>query len=361
MLHFVKRDLSIVYCLLSTVNHDILINKLNYYGIRGPALSWLTSYLHGRQQCVNIDGTKSNLCKIKHGVPQGSILGPLLFLIYINDKVYSSKKLKFLLFADDTSLFLTGNNKDEMQTVLNAELTKVSEWLRANKLSLNIGKSKVLDFSKKHNPESPLVAKIDSKQIELTECAKYLGILIDNRLTYKNHASLVSKRMNKGNSILYKLRNFIPEKDIRNVFYAHVHSHINYGIGAWGGATEGTFSKITKKQKKSLSITFFKNKAKIQNANILTPVQLKNINWCKKIWRINHNCTLSLDWLSENISINPRDNGKYLVPYKNTLFGRKSIFSQGIKFWNKIPLNIKQLGTLNGFCKALKIHISLQN
>ena len=149
-----------------------------------------------------------------------------------------------------------------MQTVLNEELNNVSDWLRANKLSLNVSKSRLMDFSKKQNPKSLLSAKIENQEIELANCAKYLGILIDNKMSYKNQISAVSKKINNRNSILYKLRHFIPDKDIKNVYYAHIHSHINYGIGAWGGATKSNFTKIIRKQKKISKHCFFQRQNK---------------------------------------------------------------------------------------------------
>ena len=132
-----------------TVNHEILLDKLYYYGIRGTAHKWFKSYLTDRMQCTEIGNTQSKLDYVKHGVPQGSVLGPLLFLLYINDIVLSSDNCKFTLFADDTSLFYSHKNKAEGTKILNAELSKIAQWLAANKLSLNVSKSKLLVFGNK--------------------------------------------------------------------------------------------------------------------------------------------------------------------------------------------------------------------
>ena len=127
-----------------TVNHDILIQKLEYYGIRGIALNWMKSYLTNRMQCTEIGDTQSELELVKCGVPQGSVLGPLLFLLYINDIVESSSLFKFTLFADDTSLYYSCKNAFNLEHKINAELSQISNWLSANRLSLNVGKSKLL-------------------------------------------------------------------------------------------------------------------------------------------------------------------------------------------------------------------------
>ena len=133
-----------------TIDHDILLYKLNNYGIRGIVLSWLKSYLSNRQQFVSIDNVESSPLNIKCGVPQGSILGPLLFLIYINDIVNSSTVLAFVLFADDTNIVLSHTNLNELIDTLNAELRKVSSWFKCNKLSLNISKTNFMHYQTVH-------------------------------------------------------------------------------------------------------------------------------------------------------------------------------------------------------------------
>ena len=133
-----------------TVNHEILLGKLEHYGIRGVALGWIRNYLTNRMQCTEIGDTQSELEMIKCGVPQGSVLGPLLFLIYINDIVNSSKLFNFTLFADDTSLYYSCKNTTYLENIINCELGNISNWLSANRLSLNVAKSKLLYFTNKN-------------------------------------------------------------------------------------------------------------------------------------------------------------------------------------------------------------------
>ena len=130
-----------------TVDHSILLRKLFHYGIRGTAYNWFESYLSNRKQCVSYNGVKSSMKPIKCGVPQGSILGPLLFLIYINDLINVCKKSSPYLFADDTNLFVNGNNLEDMVNSLNHELHDISLWLKVNKLSLNIKKTHYMVFT----------------------------------------------------------------------------------------------------------------------------------------------------------------------------------------------------------------------
>ena len=132
-----------------TVDHDILLCKLEHYGIRGSALNWFASYLMGRRQYVTYNGTSSQMKTIQCGVPQGSILGPILFRIYINDLVNVCKNLMSILFADDTNRFKSGKDPTALQNTINSELQQVSIWLKVNRLSLNIKKKTFYAFYKK--------------------------------------------------------------------------------------------------------------------------------------------------------------------------------------------------------------------
>ena len=167
----------------NTVNHNILLKKLEYYGIRGSSLEWFESYLSNRNQCVKIGNTHSDTLTVKCGVPQGSILGPLLFLIYINDIVKSSNILQFTLFADDTCIFYSSKPNPNIENTLNNELTKAN-WLIANKLSLNVNKSSFLTSSS-NKKELRLNLRINKEILNEKDHAKYLGILIDKNLNWK--------------------------------------------------------------------------------------------------------------------------------------------------------------------------------
>ena len=163
-----------------TVNHTILLNKLEHYGIRGSALKWFNSYLSNISQYVSINNTTSDTKHITCGVPQGSVLGPLLFLLYINDLPNISNQLPFFLFADDTNIYSEANNLDEIQEVMNEGLKLLRDWLIANRLALNVSKTNFTIFSPPNKPYKIITLLINKRAIE-QEYVTYLGVLLDSK------------------------------------------------------------------------------------------------------------------------------------------------------------------------------------
>ena len=147
-----------------TVDHKILLSKLCHYGIRGSALDWFSSYLMNRKQYVTYNNEQSELMNIKCGVPQGSILGPLLFLVYINDLASVCRYTMPIFFADDSNLFQNGKNLDEIECMLNTELNEIAKWLKVNELTLNVDKTQCMLFTRKRC-KAKLIIKIENSSI----------------------------------------------------------------------------------------------------------------------------------------------------------------------------------------------------
>ena len=171
-----------------TVNHAILLTKLNHYGIRGVVHDWFKSYLSQREQFVNVNGHNSLSLPVTCGVPQGSILGPLLFLSYVNDLPNTSSLLTFHLFADDANLYFSSKNLSHLKANLNHELKSVAEWMKCGRLALSISRTNFILFhSSKLKPNQSLRIKIDDALVKQVGSTKYLGLTFDSNLTWKSH------------------------------------------------------------------------------------------------------------------------------------------------------------------------------
>ncbi len=256
-----KNDIPInIYIDLSkafdTLDHDILLHKLSYYGINGIALDLMKSYLTNRKQYVEIDKIKSETMVLKTGVPQGSILGPLLFIIYINDISYSSNILDFTTYADDTTLSgvlrLISRKFPNLNvsSAVNEELNKVSEWLKLNKLSLNISKTKYIIFHTPQRKIKELELKIDDIVIERVKTFNFLGITLNENLTWNDHINKISNKISKNIGILNNMKHFLPEKAKVHIYNSLIGSHLNFGVILWGSK----YGRILKLQKKAVRI-----------------------------------------------------------------------------------------------------------
>ena len=223
-----------------TVNHKILLTKLDHYGIRGSAHDLLKSYLTNRKQYVKIGNCKSELGQINCGVPQGSVLGPLLFLLYINDLHKACTIGNLRIFADDTTLFFKCNNKDDITAIGTQIMTQLNEWFKANKLTLNSDKSNFVIFRSRQNKVTNLPVQINFENtcIKRSESAKFLGVFLDVHLTWNYHITEVCNKLKRYFKIFYFIRNFVNIEQIRTIYYAFIFSRIKYGISTFGFTDE---------------------------------------------------------------------------------------------------------------------------
>ena len=263
-----------------TLDHQILLHKLSHYGINGIALDLMQSYLTNRKQYVEIENVKSETVVLKTGVPQGSILGPLLFLIYINDISHSSKILNFTVYADDTTLSgtlrLISNNfpNVNVSSAVNKELNNVNEWLKLNRLSLNISKTKYIIFHTPQRKIEELDLKIDDIIIERVKNFNFLGITINEHLTWNDHINKVSNKISKNIGILNNMKYLLPEKAKLHIYNSLIVSHLNFGVMLWGSKCD----RVLKLQKKAVRII------KLKKYNAHTEPIFKEL----KILRIEH-------------------------------------------------------------------------
>ena len=232
-----------------TVDHTILLNKLKHYGIRGKANKWFHSYLTDRRQFVSIAGVNSEIRHILHGVPQGSVLGPLLFIIYINDIYLSNLNSSTYLFADDTGILNSNDNPKHIEKQLNKDLNSLFKWLCANKISLNVTKTEVVLFQQTNRTaEYDIQLKLNGKYLEKSESVKYLGIQLDQHLSFSQHIKTLSAKLRNANGAISRIRHIANESVLKSVFNSLFSSHTNYACQTWGQSINLNNSRIFRQQ-----------------------------------------------------------------------------------------------------------------
>jgi len=259
-----------------TVDHQILLNKLDKLGIKGNSLEWFCSYLLNRQQVVCIGDVLSNLELILTGVPQGSILGPLLFLIYINGLPLTSNFLT-LLFADDTTLLYSHENPVELVNAVNREFWKVNNYFRHHKMALHSDKTKYILFTQSnlvknmdfdiyinnsnsqeayHNdPNNILLSKIQQVRTDdKIPAIRFLGVFFDPSLNFNYHIQLLCSKLAKSLYILRTSKNFITNRASKLIYYSLFHSHLVYCISIWSCTTVNNLNRIKVMQKSAIRI-----------------------------------------------------------------------------------------------------------
>jgi hypothetical protein len=345
-----------------TVNHLILLGKLQKIGVRGAANDWFRSYLTNRKQFVCINGVNSELRSVTSGVPQGSILGPLLFLLYINDMSRVSRELQFVHFADDTTVFLEGSNLSELFDVMNRELDKIDKWLSCNRLSINLSKTSYMIFSNRDkNVNKTLLVR--DVNISETDVTKFLGILIDNRLSFNYHIKNVCNKVSKSCGILRKLSSMIPPTVLRTLYSTLVLPHLQYGLPVWGASCRTGLARLGRLQDRVVRLFCppAPNNLVYRNNRLLpfedlykSSVAIKFYQYYKQDFGnyfqnkiISSECSHSYHTrFSNNNMLN------YPVVTVSKMFS--SFFFRGVSIWNQIPSHIRNEPSLVSFKFRLK-------
>ena len=353
-----------------TVNHDILISKLNTYGVRGIANDWLRSYLSNRSQFVSILGYESTTFPQPHGVPQGSVLGPLLFLLYINDLHRAIIHSRVYHFADDTNLLNVSNSPKQMQKQVNIDLKLLYKWLLANKISLNCSKTELIIFKRRGSNLVNFSYKIKLNGLILreSEYIKYLGVYLDSTLSGKYHCETLRPKLSRACGMLSKARHYVPKEELVSLYHAIFGSHLSYGSQVWSQDPNPHLNKIISLQKRALrTITFSDFNAHsspiFKDLKVLKLMDNVKINNClfvhdylNNLLPICYNNYFSLLSDLRDIATKACELGCLFVPnYRTTKFGLKSFTRKCIDHWNffsfKFNTNLKDISRTELKCK----------
>ena len=349
-----------------TIDHHILLKKLYFYGIRGVAQNWFRDYLSNRQQYVSINGVNSSYQPVTCGVPQGSILGPLLFILYINDIVHCSKLLYFTLFADDTNLLAADRDLENLIQILNTELDKLSQWFKANKLSLNIKKTNFMVFGKRKTVNRRKIQlKIDGVEIDQATQTKFLGVYIDNKLNWDEHVRQITKKVATGIWILKKACPKLNSKTSLMLYNAFIQSHLAYCIIVWGGTSAKNLDKLLKQQKRAIRIITHSSYLAhtdplFKKMKLLKVTDLYKFHISKYVFsQVNHPVLEQNPNHFLNLQVCDNGHGTRNAIYSLKLVGcktavrEKSINILGPKIWNSLPIPVRIVPSLSEFKKTL--------
>ena len=349
-----------------TIDHSLLLKKLEFYGVRGIALKWLTSYLGNRKQYVDINGELSMYLTVLCGVPQGSILGPKLFILYINDICNISNILDMILFADDTNIFCTDENIISLSNKISEELSKLNVWFAVNKLSLNISKTNYMIFCSKSIPNN-INIRINDRVIERVPYTKFLGVIVDEKLNWKEHISKVKNKTSKSLAIINKVKSLLNIDALKSLYYALFLPYINYCLEIWGSSNESNLQCIFKLQKNVVRLICNKGRREHTNSlfyklKIIKFFDLRNLKICTVVHRaINQLLSLNLIKLL-NLEVNntvfyTRNRNKLKHKFVRTKKKSFCISVIGVRLYNNLQENIINCKNIKCFVKLYKLDI----
>lgn len=335
-----------------TVAHDILLDKLFHYGIRGLPLAMIRSYLSDRFQYMEINGTKSSTRPICRGVPQGSIMGPLLFIIYINDLPLICPGAEIQLFADDTVVSVSGTDFTQTSINLNSHLHLINDWMKSNRLTLNARKSNVLVFTNK--PYNPEPIRIENSSLEYLDSVKFLGVYLDVKMNFKSHTEYLVSKLSRTCGIFYKIRRLLPLESRINFYYAYFQPFLMYCVIIWGGTYPTHTEDIFKLQKRIIRTIgdagFLDHTTPLfRKFKILKFADLFKFNMSLYMY-VHHN-----DY-NPNHNIPTRRRNDPVSKFHRLTSGQHAVSFLGPKIWNEIPADIRNSRTFSVFKHKLKAY-----
>lgn len=352
-----------------TVDHEILLSKLYNCGIRGVVHRWFRSYLLERKQCVRVNGKLSDKGYIKFGVPQGSVLGALLFLIYINDLCCANFYGKLTSFADDTALCYVEQQWSDIESKMNLDLEALQWWFSKNNMLLSSTKTHFLNFSLRGEAifENKIIFKCincistggqcaaECSEVTPVETLKYLGVVLDSELKFKQHIVNLKQKINKILRLFYFLRNICTNDLLRMLYFSLVHSRLDYGIMCWGGTYRSNTKPIYLIQKQFIRIIGKKSKTE-QSFPIfcslkILPLQYMFVYKVLKVFFIRSRCFIT----DKSYKTKLRNAASFIVPKPSNTYFTKTYYFLAPRMFNKIPIEIQNSKTIAFFANKLRL------
>ena len=345
-----------------TIDHKLLLKKMEFYGIRGIVLKWVESYLANRKQYVCMNSSRSDLLQIRCGVPHGSILGPKFFILYINDICNCSNILQFILFADDTNIFYSSSQYETLSTIISHELSNLKIWFALNKLSLNVLKTNYMVFSSKTVFKNINIV-FDEQLIERVHTTKFLGVIIDDKLSWHHHIAYVCKKLNKSLSVIYKVKDILNVNSLKHLYNALVLPYLFYCCEVWGNASKYLIERVVSLQKRAIRViskSEFRahtlplfSKYKLLKFSDIVRFKILLFMHKAKEGSLPDNIQLFFK-LKQSTNVITRQEGKFYVVFARTKLKFKCISIYGVKLWNNLSSDISEIKPFHKFKSLLK-------
>ena len=349
-----------------------MLRKLELYGCNDKTLKWFKSYLSNRTQYVFLNNIRSDKCYVKYGVPQGSILGPLLFVIYINDLVLHCTESSAHLYADGSTLEADGKSVSDLCRLLSKDINNVENWCANNHFVVNTQKSNAMiicsNQKRKHLDIENYNLYLYGAQVLNVKEYKLLGLNIDQRLTWKSHADSICKKISGLVGLMYRIGKFLDFKSKTLFYNSYILPRIDYCLSIWGDAPSDSLSKLFRLQKRAARI--------VLNVNKDTPsiYMFNKLGWMSVYQRViyqkylimynivNNICPKYLSRIicfrSEGIyNLRSSDKCTLTVPFPRKELFKKSLQYSGAHLWNILPIYIREAPNLNIFKSKCKLFI----
>lgn len=350
-----------------TINREKLIKKLENYGLSGIVLKWFYNYLRHREQRVKCGETISGNLTVEHGVPQGSILGPLLFMLYINNICESLKHCKIHLFADDAVLYFSGNNLEDINKCINDDLKNVANWLQDNALKLNLDKTNAMLISEKPRTAAEMndfKIKIEGVEIKIIDKVKYLGIIINSNLKFGDHIDYICKKISKKLGILKRSSVYLSTWSTKTVYNTIILPHFNFSSTILYLSNVQQIQRLQKLQNRAMRIIlklsrYTSIKQMLMQLNWLPIKEMLELNSLIFIHKIKSGLMPAyfngmMRSFNEIHNYNTRNKDSFTLNHKNSKKAQNSIFFKGLIAYNKLPANVRGIVSIKNFKSRVK-------